>query len=69
MAVGIQPILPVQAYDSNSSLSAVVACLMPYVFLLNSEEVDWGWSIGLLGIFLLAFSAFWIRSFFFAGVI
>ena len=47
-----------------SSLSAVVACLMPYVFLLNSEEVDWGWSIGLLGIFLLAFSAFWIRSFF-----
>ena len=47
-----------------SSLAAVVACLMPYVFLLNSEEVDWGWSIGLLGIFLLAFSAFWIRSFF-----
>ena len=46
-----------------SSLSAVVACLIPYVFLLNSEQVDWGWSIALLGIFLLCFSAFWIRSF------
>ena len=46
-----------------SSLSAVVACLMPYVFLLNSEQVDWTWSIALLGMFLLAFSAFWIRSF------
>ena len=40
-----------------SSLSAVVACLIPYVFLLNSEQVDWGWSIALLGIFLLCFSA------------
>ena len=46
-----------------SSLSAVVTCLIPYVFLLNSEQVDWGWSIGLLGLFLLAFSGFWIRSF------
>ena len=36
---------------------------MPYVFLLNSEQVDWTWSIALLGMFLLAFSAFWIRSF------
>ena len=46
-----------------SSLSAVVACLIPYVFLLNSEQVNWTWSIGLLGLFLLAFSGFWIRSF------
>ena len=32
-----------------SSLSAIVASLMPFVFLLNSNQIDWTWNIGLLG--------------------
>ncbi len=47
----------------TSSLSATVMSLMPYVFLLNSDQIDWNWSVGLLGVFMLFSSAMWIRSF------
>ena len=47
----------------TSSLSATVMSLMPYVFLLNSDQVNWNWSVGLLGVFMLFSSAMWIRSF------
>ena len=46
-----------------SSLSATVASLMPFVFLLNSDHVNWTWNIGLLGVYLLGFSTYIIRSF------
>ena len=46
-----------------SSLSAIIASLMPFVFLLNSDHVNWTWNIGLLGVYLLGFSAYIIRSF------
>ena len=46
-----------------SSLSAIVASLMPFVFLLNSNQIDWAWNIGLLGFYLFGFSAYMIRSF------
>ena len=46
-----------------SSLSAIVASLMPFVFLLNSNQIDWTWNIGLLGFYLFGFSAYIIRSF------
>ena len=47
----------------SSSLSATVMSLIPYVFLLNSDEIDWNWSVGILGVFLFLSSALWIRSF------
>jgi len=46
-----------------SSLSAIVASLMPYAFLLNSQQIDWGWNIAMLGVYLLGFSVYNIRSF------
>ena len=45
-----------------SSLSAIIASLMPFVFLLNSDHVNWTWNIGLLGVYLSGFSAYIIRS-------
>jgi len=47
----------------TSSLSATVMSLMPYVFLLNSDQIDWNWSVGILGVFMLFSSTIWIRSF------
>jgi len=47
----------------TSSLSATVMSLMPYVFLLNSDQVNWNWSVGILGVFMLFSSTIWIRSF------
>lgn len=46
-----------------SSLSAIVASLMPYAFLLNSQQIDWAWNIAMLGVYLLGFSVYNIRSF------
>ena len=46
-----------------SSLSAIVASLMPYAFLLNSGQIDWVWNIAMLGIYLLGFTVYNIRSF------
>jgi len=46
-----------------SSLSAIVASLIPYVFLLNSDHINWTWSIGGLGVYLFGFSTYLIRSF------
>tara|TARA_B100001996_G_scaffold366893_1_gene338035 strand:+ start:299 stop:817 length:519 start_codon:yes stop_codon:yes gene_type:complete len=46
-----------------SSLSAIVASLMPFVFLLNSNHINWAWNIGVLAVYLLGFSTYIIRSF------
>ncbi|GIT23109.1 MAG: hypothetical protein CM1200mP40_27910 [Gammaproteobacteria bacterium] len=46
-----------------SSLSAIVASLMPYAFLLNSGQIDWVWNIAMLGVYLLGFTVYNIRSF------
>lgn len=45
-----------------SSLSAIIASLMPYVFLLNSDHINWAWNIGVLGVYLSGFSVYIIRS-------
>ena len=45
------------------SLSATVMALMPYVFLLNFEQVDWTLSVGVFAIYLLIFSTVMIRGF------
>ncbi len=45
-----------------SSLSAIVASLLPFVFLLNSNTINWTWCVSLLGFYLLGFSIYWIRT-------
>ena len=47
----------------TSSLAATIMSLMPYIFLLNSDQINWNWSVGILGVFLFFLSALWIRSF------
>ena len=45
-----------------SSLSAIVASLLPFAFLLNSDNIIWVWCVGLLGVYLLGFTIYWIRT-------
>ena len=45
-----------------SSLSAIVAALLPFAFLLNSENINWVWCVSLLGVYLLGFTIYWIRT-------
>ena len=45
-----------------SSLSAIVASLLPFAFLLNSENINWVWCVSLLGVYLLGFTIYWIRT-------
>ena len=45
-----------------SSLSAIIASLLPFVFLLNSENINWVWCVSLLGVYLLGFTIYWIRT-------
>tara|TARA_B100000530_G_C15784234_1_gene418851 strand:+ start:12 stop:506 length:495 start_codon:yes stop_codon:yes gene_type:complete len=45
-----------------SSLSAIIASLLPFIFLLNSNNINWTWCVGLLGFYLLGFSIYWIRA-------
>ncbi len=35
-----------------SSLSAIVASLLHFAFLLNSDNINWVWCVGLLGVYL-----------------
>ncbi|MBM87021.1 MAG: hypothetical protein CMQ41_01450 [Gammaproteobacteria bacterium] len=46
-----------------SSLSAIVASLILYISLLNSGYINWTSNIALLGVYLLGFSVYFIRSF------
>ena len=45
-----------------SSLSAIVASLLPFAFLLNSDNINWVWCVSLLGVYLLGFTIYWIRT-------
>ena len=45
-----------------SSLSAIVASLLPFAFLLNSDNINWAWCVGLLGVYLLGSTIYWIRT-------
>ena len=45
-----------------SSLSAIVASLLPFAFLLNSDNINWVWCVGVLGVYLLGFTIYWIRT-------
>ena len=45
-----------------SSLSAIVASLLPFAFLLNSDNINWVWCVSLLGVYLSGFTIYWIRT-------
>ena len=45
-----------------SSLSAIVASLLPFAFLLNSDNIYWVWCVGVLVVYLLGFTIYWIRT-------